>query len=212
MNPYEILGVSENATDEEIKTAYRNLAKKYHPDNYANSPLSDVAQEKMKEINEAYDRINDMRRSGSSTGGYQRSSGGYSGTGAGGYQRAGYTHTNYPDVRRLIREDRLDDALQLLNGVANQLRDAEWYFLMGMVFSRKGWTEQAYSYFQTACRMDPSNQEFLSALNNMNARRNYNSSGYNTVNPAGCSVCDICSGIMCANCCCNCMGGHGLCC
>ena len=54
-DPYKVLGVSPNATDDEIKTAYRELAKKYHPDNYAESPLADLASEKMKEINEAYD-------------------------------------------------------------------------------------------------------------------------------------------------------------
>ena len=56
-NPYEVLGVSKNATDDEIKTAYRNLARKYHPDNYVDNPLSDLASEKMKEINDAYDEI-----------------------------------------------------------------------------------------------------------------------------------------------------------
>ncbi len=56
-NPYDVLGVPESASDEEIKKAYRKLAKKYHPDNYTDSPLKDVASEKMKEINEAYDTI-----------------------------------------------------------------------------------------------------------------------------------------------------------
>ncbi|MBQ7334836.1 MAG: J domain-containing protein, partial [Clostridia bacterium] len=65
-DPYTILGVSRDASDEDIKKAYRALARKYHPDNYAGSDLADVAEEKMKEINEAYDAIVKMRTSGSS--------------------------------------------------------------------------------------------------------------------------------------------------
>ncbi|MBQ2971808.1 MAG: J domain-containing protein [Ruminococcus sp.] len=203
MNPYQVLGVAETATDAEIKNAYRELAKKYHPDNYTDSPLADLAEQKMKEINEAYDMICDMRKNPSSS----SNSSYYNGS----YGSSQYTHTNFPDVRRLIKEGRLDDAMQILNGVSTSGRNGEWYFLMGMVFSRKGWTEQAFSYFQTACRMEPNNPEFISALNNINARRNYNPSGYNTVNSAGCSVCDICAGIMCADCLCDCCGGGGCC-
>ena len=78
-DPYAVLGVGQNASDEEIKKAYRELARKYHPDNYANNPLADLAEEKMKEINEAYDAINKMRsgtyrggQSASYQGGYQQ--------------------------------------------------------------------------------------------------------------------------------------------
>lgn len=198
-NPYEILGVSPNATDEEIKTAYRNLAKKYHPDNYTDSPLADVAEEKMKEINEAYDAICDMRKNGS-----------HSSTGSSSYgSSSSYTHTSYPDVRQYIREGRLDDAMEILNGVAQDRRNAEWYFLMGMVFSRKGWNDQAYTYFQRAYQMEPNNYEFRSAVDNMNSRRTYSNMGYDT-NNMGCSACDICTGLMCADCCCNCMGGRSV--
>ena len=84
----------------------------------------------------------------------------------------------------------------------------EWYFLMGMVFSRKGWTDQAYSYFQRAYQMDPGNPEFQAAFNNMNNRRTYSDPGYNTSDSMGCSACDICTGLMCANCLCNCCGGR----
>ena len=70
-DPYEVLGVSPNASDEEIKRAYRELARKYHPDNYQNNPLADLAEEKMKEVNEAYDAITKSRSGGGAPGGYQ---------------------------------------------------------------------------------------------------------------------------------------------
>ncbi|MFR6410786.1 MAG: J domain-containing protein [Angelakisella sp.] len=70
-DPYKVLGVSPNATDDEVKDAYRRLARKYHPDNYVNNPLSDLATEKMKEINEAYDEIQRQRKSGGSGYGQQ---------------------------------------------------------------------------------------------------------------------------------------------
>lgn len=72
-DPYSVLGVSPNASDEEIKKAYRELARKYHPDNYQNNPLADLAEEKMKEINEAYETITKQRSGGG--GSYQRPSG-----------------------------------------------------------------------------------------------------------------------------------------
>ena len=87
-DPYSVLGVSPNASDEEIKKAYRELARKYHPDNYQNNPLADLAEEKMKEINEAYETITKQRSGGG--GSYQRPSGGYGGQSyGGGYQ---YSH------------------------------------------------------------------------------------------------------------------------
>ena len=68
-DPYQTLGISEGASDEEVKKAYRELARKYHPDNYHDNPLADLAQEKMKEVNAAYEEINRRRGGGGSTGG-----------------------------------------------------------------------------------------------------------------------------------------------
>ena len=108
-DPYEVLGVSPSASDEAIKKAYRELARKYHPDNYQNNPLADLAQDKMKEINEAYDTIT-KNRSGGSTGssgysGYQGYSGQQSGTGSADFNR----------IRQMINAGQLDAAENLLN-------------------------------------------------------------------------------------------------
>ncbi len=191
-NPYEVLGISPNATDDEVKNAYRRMARKYHPDNYGDNPLSDLAQEKMQEINEAYDTIIRQRRGGGSshqTGGYHTGS------------------SSYADIRNLIRTGRTADAETLLDGVPAPSRDAEWYFLKGSVLYKKGWLDDAYSHFSTACRMDPANMEYRAAYNQLERQRR--TGGYHTggMPVGGCTGCDICQGLICADCCCECMGG-----
>ncbi len=202
-DPYSILGVARDATDEQVKAAYKAQARKYHPDNYADNPLSDLAAEKMKEINEAYDAIMDERRSKSKG----NSSGGYSyGYGYGGSANSG--GSSFPEVRKLINSGRLEEAQEVLDGVPPGSRDAEWYFLNGTVQFRRGWFDNAYSSFSTACRMDPNNMEYRQALNNAQrqAGRQYNP--YNTGHyGGGCSTCDMCQGLICADCCCECLGG-----
>ncbi len=197
-NPYEILGVNQNASDEEIKKAYRKLAKQYHPDNYVDNPLKDLAAEKMKEINEAYDSIQKMRASGGSSG-----SGTNASSGSGSYGG----DTGYARVRRLINAGRINEAEVYLNGISSGERNAEWHFLMGMVFYRKGWLQDARNEVNTACNMDPYNQEYRTFQQRMNSGA-YSSpyAGMNT-NSAGCTGCDMCQALLCADCCCECMGG-----
>ena len=120
MNPYEVLGVSESATDKEIRAAYLELVKKYHPDRYTDSPLHDLADEKMKEINEAYDTITKMRKEGSYSSG---SSGSYSGGFSGSY--SGAYANEYNRIRELLNQNKLQEALAMLNAMSN--RTAEWY-------------------------------------------------------------------------------------
>lgn len=195
-DPYKVLGISPGASDDEVKEAYRRLARKYHPDNYVNNPLSDLATEKMKEINEAYDEIQRQRKGGSA-GGYRQS---YS---SGGYQQSYSSGSSqFADIRRLINLNRLGDAEELLDGIASGQRNAEWNYLKGIVNYRKGWLDNAVTYLSNACNMEPGNMEYRSTLNRLLQQQN----GY-TGQSAGSSVCEVCASLYCANLCCNCMGG-----
>ena len=187
-DPYKVLGISPGASDDEVKEAYRRLARKYHPDNYVNNPLSDLATEKMKEINEAYDEIQRQRTGSASAGGCRRGS-------ASGSSR-------FAVIRRLINLNRLGDAEELLDGIAAGQRNAEWNYLKGIVNYRKGWLDNAVTYLSNACNMEPGNMEYRSTLNRLLQQQN----GY-TGQSAGSSVCEVCASLYCANLCCNCMGG-----
>ncbi len=194
-DPYQVLGVDRNATDDEIKTAYRNLARKYHPDSYGDNPLADLAEEKMQEINEAYDSIMATRKSG------KKGGTGYGATNSG--------PTNFPEVRTLINQNRLEEAQELLDGTPVQNRTAEWYFLNGTVLYRRGWFDMAYTSFATATRMDPSNPEYRNAFNNAQryaGRQSHNP--YRTYNTNNCSACEMCQALACADCCCEMAGGN----
>ena len=216
-DPYQVLGVSPSATDEQIKNADRELARKYHPDNYANNPLADLAQEKMKEINEAYDQIQRQRKQQQSS----RSGQGYS---QGGYSQSGYSRgyagqrsyagggSQFADIRQLLNANRVSDAEELLEGIPQSRRDAEWYFLRGRVFYVRGWLDQAYNYYVRANQMSPGNAEYQTALNQLMWQRNTGRPAggygdYRNVQTGGASGCDMCMGLICADTCCECMGG-----
>lgn len=193
-DPYSILGVSQNASDDEIKRAYRELARKYHPDNYQNNPLADLAEEKMKEVNEAYDTITKMRsgsgyESASSSGGYQ-------------YQRQ-YTQNQstgsvFSRVRSAINMGNLAEAEQMLHSAPE--KNGEWYFLAGSIAYRKGWLDEAHQNYQMAVQMEPNNMEYRQALNMMQAGGPvYRTYGSGT----GVDSMDCCTSLLCLNCLCG---------
>ena len=192
MDPYRVLGVSRDADEETIKKAYRELVKKYHPDKYVNTPMAEVASEKMKEINQAYDMI--------TKGTANQQSGGY-----GGYNPYGsydYSQVSYQTVRVLLNIGRLAEAGNMLNQLP---KNAEWHFLYGRLCMRRGWYDQAVENIQTAVNMDPNNVEYRSVLENIrNRNRTYTSSPYGTsvVRCGTCpSLCTLCVCMRCCGCC-----------
>ena len=209
-DPYKILGVSPTATDDEVKSAYRALARKYHPDKYRDSDLAEMAGEKMKEINAAYDEIQKIRAgkttgSGSAYGGsYGGGYGGSYGSGYGSDTAGGSSHTAnpYATVRQLINLRRVVEAAQLLSSIPESERGAEWHFLMGCVAVGRGHYVDAQSFFDTACGMDPDNPEYQDARERLRNRTASFGSG-RTSGGSACSVCDICSMLICADCCCD---------
>lgn len=199
-DPYKILGVSPTASDEEIKQAYRELVRKYHPDKYADSDLADLATEKMKEINAAYEEIQKMRQAGTSgeTGGQDGAwnpGAGERGTGS------------YARVRALINDGNLDEAEVILLAIVAEERGAEWHFLMGCVLLRRGQLLDAQTHLDHACRLDPYNTEYRAVRDRLRNQTRV-SGGYGGAEErSGCSGCDICTSLLCADCCCECMGG-----
>ncbi|HBL81829.1 MAG TPA: molecular chaperone DnaJ [Clostridiales bacterium] len=195
-DPYEVLGVPKNATQDEIKAAYRKLAKQYHPDKYVGNPLSDLASEKFKEINEAYETLTNGNASGKSSysGGYGQSYG--SGNGSAG---------TFAQVRNLINLNSLDEAERILDAATD--RTAEWFFLKGSLYIRRGWHDQGVNFLRQAVNMDPSNSEYRRTLNSIEAQRQqYRNVGGGMTNDST-SMCNCCGNLICADCCCECMGG-----
>lgn len=191
MDPYKVLGVPRDADQETIKKAYRELAKKYHPDQYVNNPLASLAEEKLKEINKAYDML--TGQNGGSKTGSTNNGASYNGT------------PQFAQVRAYINSGRIAEADAMLDSMG--VRNAEWNYLKGLTSLNRGWYDRALSYLNTAVRMDPENAEYRMALNNINSRMNTyrtygNQGGYSSD-----STCDCCTKLWCADCLCECLGG-----
>ncbi len=196
-NPYKVLEVSPSASNDEIKKAYRELSRKYHPDSYMNNPLSALAEEKFKEVQEAYEQIMKERE------------GGY---GAG---SAPYGQTSYSDgtqeetvhmtaVYNYLAARRYQEALNVLSGISN--RTARWYYYSAVSNAGIGNNIMALEHARQAVNMEPNNVEYNSFLNQFQGRgqryqttRGTMGNGYGTGN--------FCCDLWCADTLCECMGG-----
>lgn len=194
-DPYEVLGVSKNATPEEIKSAYKKLAKQYHPDRYVGNPLSDLAAEKFKEINEAYETL--------TNGSYNPSSYSSQSNGSANYGSSYSGMGTFAQVRNYINMRNFTEAERMLDNMTD--RNAEWFYLKGVVCLGRGWHTQGVNFVRQAVNMDPANAEYRRTLNSIeNQTRQYREVGAG-MNDA--TMCNCCSNLLCADCCCECMGG-----
>ena len=159
-DPYKILGVSRDATDEEIKRAYRQLAKKYHPDR---NPGDAEAAKKMQQVNAAYEQIKNPEKA--------QSNNGYSGYGSydpfGGYQqRPQQDGDSYQQAAyNYIRFGRYREALNALQNCTK--KDARWYYLSALANYNLGNQVTALEHIRRAVSMEPDNQEYLYTLEQM---------------------------------------------
>ena len=205
-DPYSILGVSPSASEDEIKKAYRSLAKKYHPDVNNGSAQAEL---KMKEINEAYSAIMKMRREGTagsgSYGGYS-SYGGYN-SGFNGYGSAAEEDPHLQAARNYVRAMHFREAMHLLESI--QTRTAEWYYLAGEASLGLGNRIAALNYARQAVSMAPNSFEYRALLSRLEGstrfyQNNGAASGYG-MPPVMCSnsmlTCCLLNAL--CNCCCG---------
>ena len=198
-DPYAVLGISPGASEEEIKAAYRRLARRYHPDHFASDPAAALeAEEKMKEINEAYDLLTKRASAGAGTG-----------------------HTGnatFAEIRTRINQGMFAEAELQLDRMPAVSRTAEWHYLKSIVLLRRGWQNDAMREIEIACAMEPGNAEYARARDLYRNRFAGFGGGYQTgrerrydrreetVHTGSCSNCDICTGLICADCCCESFG------
>ena len=163
-DPYKVLGLSPDASDEDVKRAYRRLAKKYHPDL---NPGDQEAARKMQEVNAAYEQIkNPDKFAGPQPGGYGNYGGGYYDP-FGGYRQQQSGGTNSADQYQqaawnYIRFGRYREALNTLENCGE--RNARWYYLSALANNGLGNQVTALEHIRRAVSMEPDNMEYLSAL------------------------------------------------
>ncbi|HOO23183.1 MAG TPA: hypothetical protein PKY53_05825 [Clostridia bacterium] len=206
-NPFIILGVGENCTQDELYDAYRSLRNEYADLRFEEGQVGADACARLEEIENAYREASEIVRE---------------------RYNIKYTGSNLADAENAIKSGNMDEAQNILDNC--QERTAQWHYLQSVIFYKKNWLSDALRQLEFACNLEPGNEKYEDAkaklMNKMNEGRH--SSFYRKENinnnsnqetgrsyaresgnyqPRGVSACDCCSSLICADCCCECMGG-----
>ena len=197
MNPYEVLGVSRNASIDEIKKAYKELSRKYHPDSYVGNPLSSLAEEKFNQVQEAYDAIMKEKNGDFNYTDNYNNSGYYNGESG-----------EMAEVYNLLGRRAYSQALSLLDSMPN--RNAKWYYYSAIAQVGLGNNLRGMEYARMAVSMEPNNIEYQNLVNRLSFQgnrygevRNVYRGGRSGFDDAS----DLCCKLWLADSLCECMGG-----
>jgi len=201
LDPYKVLGVSPGASKDEVRRAYLDMVKKYHPDKYAAGPMRDLANEKLKEVNLAYEAL--QKGSSASQPGWETGDWGYTNS----YSSSGHAYTGpYANelqrARAALDSGNVQGARYILNSVP--LRNGEWYYLSGIAHFRTGNYELAREHLKNAADADPDNMEYVNAYRTVLHNAHPYGSGRSMGGNWDAQCCNLCAGLMCADCMCNC--------
>lgn len=231
-DPYEVLGVSRNATEEEIKKAYKALSRKYHPDANINNPHKEEAEEKFKEIQQAYQQVMKERTEGYSYqsdgnrgnysdyggfggfdgwdfGGFGSFKGFYGNGGGTGYEEDGYLRAagNY------VRNGYYKEARNVLDGMEESARNARWYYYSALAHAGLGNQVSALEHARRAASLEPDNRDYNNLVYQFENGGTWYRQRQHTYSQPYMSGDGLCMKLCIANLICNiCCGGGGLCC
>jgi len=208
-DPYKVLGIARDASDAEIKKAYRTLSRQYHPDANVNNPNKDLAEAKFKEVQQAYDQIMKEKEFGQSYSGGFNGAGGFYGrqeTGQGGDE----TYVYMRAAANYIQSGHYQEALNVLNNIKD--RNAQWYYFNGVANAGIGNNLKALEYAREAVRLDAGNMEYQMFLNQLEGGGTWYRNMQRPYEPFPVQSGSPCLRIIIANLICNlCCGGGGLC-
>ena len=234
-DPYKVLGVQPSASDDEVKKAYRTLSRKYHPDSNIDNPNREQAEERFKEVQEAYEQIMKIRSGEAPSGNYGpygQSSGAYQGQGNAGYRyrenyrsygfdpfssffrSSGPSSDNEPftyprefePAVRAINARSFNDALNYLNRMEQSNRTAVWYYLRANANAGLNYRANAMEDAEMAVRLEPNNLRYRSFYQRLQqSSANYRSTA-ETYGRSSLSGSDICCNLCLLSLCCPCNG------